>query len=159
VEHEEEPLITVVEDDEGSGVLVRRSPHVWWFVGATATVAIVALVLGIILFNSAAPTTARGATTASLAAHRFVAALDAADSRGAAALACNDFADDARSAARSAVDPSFRYTLDAVRTVDAEHATARITEHLKLPVGTRDSSSTVFVLRTSGRWLMCGRSA
>lgn len=144
------------EDSEDTPQPTMRT---WYFVVAATVVVVVGMVLGIIVFNSSTPDSARGAASAKAAADEFVAAVNAGNSKAAAAISCDTFADDARSAAQSGKDPSVRYTVDSVGNQDKTSATAVVTEHLTLPGSTQTKSYNISVLRSSGRWLMCGRTS
>lgn len=137
----------------------RRALRTRWIVAAAALIAVTAMVVGIVVFNASAPGPARGAASAKTAAKEFVTALNAGDALAAAAISCAEFAEDARSAARSGKDPAFRYTLDSVRLDDTTSATAVVSAHLALPGSTQTKAHDISVLRSSGRWLMCGRAS
>lgn len=138
----------------------RRSVRTRWVVVAAVVIVVVGMVVGIVVFNASAPDAARGAESAKAAATEFVAAVNAGNLTGAAAISCDPFADEARSAARSGKDPSIRYTLDSVRKDDKTSATAAIVEHLKFrDAPAQEVQSRISVLRSSGRWLMCGRAS
>lgn len=143
------------EDDPQS----HHSLAARWVVVAAIAIVVVGMVVGILLFNSAAPDAARGAASARQAAQQYVAALNGGDRIAATAISCDTFANDARSAARSGADPSLDYTLDKLIVGDRTSSTAMITEHWTLPGGTRQHRpADVAVLRSSGRWLVCGRA-
>lgn len=134
----------------------RSTAHTWWFVVAAATIVVVGMVVGIIVFNASAPRAPRGAESAKAAATTFVAAVNASNQKAATAISCDGFTDDARSAARSA-GQGIDFTLDKVITSDRTSATAFITQRLTLPLGRRQTEpANLSVLRTSGRWLVCG---
>src|SRR5689334_6051481 len=117
------------EPDEAA----HRSVQVWWFVGITAAVVVIGLVLGIFVFNRSAPSRIHGALTAREAAVQFVAAVNDGSERRAAAISCDAFVDDARAVAKSGQDRAFSLHLSHVRIDDPNSATAFITQRLKLP--------------------------
>lgn len=147
-------------DADDGDPLSPHSVQTRWVVAAAAAIVVVGMVVGILVFNSSAPDAARGAASARQAAVQYVAALNHGDRDAAAAISCDAFANDARSAARSGTDPSLGYTLDQLVVADRTSSTAKITQHLTLPGETRQSRpADVAVLRSSGRWLVCGRAA
>ncbi len=139
-----------------------RGPHrvvrTWWFVVAAALIVLVGGVVGVLVFNSSTPKPGRGAVSPDAAVRQFVAALNTGDEARAAAMSCDAFADQARSAARSGKDPAFRYSLGLVHRDDRSSATATVVEHLQLPGSRQTQTNTVSVLRSQGRWLVCGLS-
>jgi hypothetical protein len=149
------PLVELPRREDGEP---HRAVRTWWFVVAAVIIVVVGGVVGVLVFNSAAPRPGRGAESPDAAATQFVAALNAGNEARAAAISCGPFADEARSAARSGKDPAFRYSLSLVHRDDRSSATAIVVEHLKLPGSRQTHTNTVSVLRSQGRWLVCGRS-
>jgi hypothetical protein len=149
--------VTVELEPRGAG---ERSAwlRTRWAVVAFAALVVVALSVGIVVFNASAPEAPRGAKSPSEAARQYVAALNAGDAKSAAALSCSDFADEARAAAASGKDPGISYSLGPVRNVTKNDATARVTQRLKFSDSTQNVPSTVALLRGSGLWLVCGKS-
>ena len=142
------------EETEGE----HRPVRVWWFVGVTAAVVVIGLVIGIVVFNRSAPSRIHGSLTAQEAAVQFVAAVNDGSERRAAAISCDAFVDDARAVAKSGQDRAFSLHLSHVRIDDPNSATAFITQRLELPGQVQRASANVTVLRESGLWLMCGRA-
>jgi hypothetical protein len=101
--------------------------------------------------------TARGAKTAQVAATLFVNAVNNGQGDGAAAIACNGFADGARSAARSGADPGISYRLGDV-TVNGSSATAQFTQIFDVGGSTQESLHLLTLTKTSGLWLVCGQT-
>jgi hypothetical protein len=150
----------VVEFEPRAGSERVRSLRTLWVVVAFAALVVIALTVGIVVFNASTPDPARGSKSAALAAQRYVAALNAGNGQRAAAAACDDFADQARADARSGADPGIAYTLDRVSSITKNDATALVTQHLKVGGGpTQNEPSTLSVLRTGRLWLICGRSS
>jgi hypothetical protein len=155
------------EDDPASVEFAPRPnrEHRWWLrtrwvVAAFAVLVVVALTVGILVFNASAPDAPRGAKSATAAAHQYVAALNSGNGERAAAVACTDFVDQAKADAKSGQDPDISYSLDAVTSAGKNDATAVVTEHLTFTGGsTQKVPSTVSVLRSGGLWLICGRTA
>ena len=156
------------QDDPATVQLDPRRPgttHFWhlrtrWVVLAFAGVVVVALTVGILVFNASAPDAARGARTARLAAQQFVSAVNAGSRHDAAAIACSSFADDAEAAAASGRDPDITFSLDLVTGLSKNQAIITVTEHLKFSGGTKESEvSRLLVTRGAGVWLVCGRSS
>jgi hypothetical protein len=155
------------DDDDPASVEfpLRPTRDTWWLrtrwvVVAFAVLVVVALTVGILVFNASAPDAPRGAKSATVAARQFVTALNAGNGVHAAAISCTDFADQAKADAKSGQDPDISYTLDAVRSGSKNDATALLTEHLKFSGGsTQRVPSTISLLRSGGLWLICGRSA
>ncbi len=124
---------------------------------AIAVVAI-GLVVGIIVFNSSAPKLGRGAATASDAAATFVAALNNGSEKAAAAIACDSFADPAKAAARTGSDPGISFALGRLTSVSDSAAHVSVQERIELPGGQMHTQLlTLVIVRSSGRWLVCGR--
>jgi uncharacterized membrane protein len=154
------------DHDPATVELVGRPAHEpsrWlrtrWVVLAFAVLVVVALTVGIIVFNASAPTRARGAKSATVAAQGYVAALNAGDGAKAAQLACDDFADEARADARSGADPGISYTLSHVTSADKNNAIAAGAQHLKIAGGTTQNEAFhLSLVRSSGLWLICGRA-
>lgn len=138
----------------------RPSPrHLRPIVIAAALVVVVGFVVGVVLFNSSAPPLGRGAETATAAATKYVAAVNAGDEKAAAAIACDNFADDARAQAGSGADAGISFRLGRVRMVSKADAVATLTERLELPGGKAHSQPVALaVVRSGGRWLICGRA-
>ena len=100
---------------------------------------------------------ARGASSAQTAATLFVNDVNSGKGDGAASIACDSFADGARSAARSGADPGISYRLGAV-SVNGDSATATLTQTFNVG-GTAQQSQHVLTLKKSGGlWLVCGQS-
>lgn len=131
--------------------------RVWWFVGVTAAIVVVGLVVGILVFNHSAPTRRHGALTANQAAVAFVAAVNAGSERRAAGISCDDFIDDARAIARSGQDPAYRVSLRRVEPVAEGDATAVVVEQLTIAGQHQTKTTRLSVLRQDGLWLVCGR--
>jgi hypothetical protein len=146
-------------DDSGPDDRGPRSPRrLWWYVGATATLAVVAMVVGIVVFNRSASDTRRGARTSPEAADQYVTAINAGDGRSAAGISCDAFADRARAAARSG-KVGVTYSLDAIRATGSTTATAMITARLRVGGQQQARPADVRIVRTRGLWLMCGPAA
>jgi hypothetical protein len=129
-----------------------------WAVLACAALVVVGLTVGILVFNASAPDRVLGAASAKAAAQQYVAAVNAGNGRGAAAISCTEFADDARAAAASGKDPDITFSLDRIDASHKNDATVTVTEHLRFSGGTKQTeASRLSVLRSGGRWLMCGR--
>jgi hypothetical protein len=137
----------------------RRPVRVWWFVGVTAAVVVVGLIIGILVFNRSAPSGVHGALTAREAAVQFVGAVNDGSERRAAAISCDAFVDDARAVAKSGQDRAFSLHLSRVRRSDANSAIAFIIQRLEVPGQVQRAAANVTVLRENGLWLMCGRAA
>ena len=153
------PLAELPHAGAPDGTERRSARTTWWFVAAAAAVVLVGGVLGVLLFNTAAPGPVRGAATAREAARSFVVAVNTGDAAAAVAASCDGFADDARSAARSGTQ-GIRFRLTAVRGISGTAARARVVERLALPGGRVQTHTTVLaVQRRSFRWLVCGRLA
>lgn len=134
-----------------------NSVRVWWFVGVTAAIVVVGLVVGILVFNHSAPTRRHGALTAGEAAVQFVNAVNAGSERRAAAISCDMFVDDAKAIARSGQDPAFRIRLRRVESVADGDATAVVLPQLTVGGQHQTNTTRLSVLRQDGLWLMCGR--
>ena len=143
---------------EEPAVIEHRPVRVWWFVGITAAVVVVGLIIGIFVFNRSAPNGTHGALTAHEAAVQFVGAVNDGSERRAAAISCDAFVDDARAVAKSGQDHAFSLHLSHVRRDDANSAVAFITQRLELPGQIQRAPANVTVLRENGLWLMCGRA-
>jgi hypothetical protein len=137
----------------------HRPVRVWWFVGVTAAVVVIGLIIGIVVFNRSAPSGIHGALTAREAAVQFVGAVNDGSERRAAAISCDAFVDDARAVAKSGQDRAFSLVLSRVRIDGSDSATAFITQRLELPGQVQRAPANVTVLRENGLWLMCGRAA
>jgi hypothetical protein len=142
---------------DGPGETEHRQVRIWWFVGVTAAVVVIGLVIGIFVFNRSAPGRAHGALTAQEAAVQFVTAVNDGSERRAAAISCDTFVDDAKAVARSGQDNAFSLRLARVRLEGSGSATAFITQRLSLAGKVQRAPANVTVLREAGLWLMCGR--
>jgi hypothetical protein len=138
-----------------SAAAALRSRRAVWVGAAGAIVVAGGVTVGLLVAGS--DSAARGAFSAALAAHQFVAALNAGDGDSAAAVACADFAGEARSAAVSGTDPGIDFVLDSVTPEGADAATAEITQRLQLAGTTQRQPYLVHLARTEGRWLVCGQ--
>jgi hypothetical protein len=136
----------------------RRPTHLRAVVIAAVAVVVVGLVVGIVVFNSSAPSLGRGAETAQFAASTFVAAINNGNEKGAAAIACDSFANPARAAARTGSDPGISFALGRVTTVSNTVAHVSVQERIELPGGLMHTQLlTLTIVRSGGRWLVCGR--
>lgn len=122
--------------------------------GAAAAAVAGGVTAGVVFANSGGDL--RGELTATRAAQHFVSALNAGDKDAAAAVACDNFADAARSAATSGADPGIDFVLDSVRLTGATSGTAEITQRLAVGGTTQKQPYLVHLDRTDGRWLVCG---
>jgi hypothetical protein len=152
-------------DDPPTVELEQRPPRPrssWlrlrWVLVAFGVLVIGGLTLGIVVFNAAAPDEPRGAATPTAATRQFVAALNAGDRAGAADIACDEFADQARAAARSGQDPDISYTLVTVTSRDKDHATAELAQRMRIAGAVQNVPYRVALLRGAQRWLVCGRA-
>ena len=132
----------------------RRGTRLWAWVAALVLAAGAATAVALLAGGSSA---GRGAESAEGAAHRFVSALNSSDKQAAADISCTGFQDQARSEAASGADPAISFHLDAV-THDGDTAQARISQTFELPDGTPPQVQPIAldVIRTDGRWLVCG---
>lgn len=131
-----------------------------WVVLAFGALVVVGLTVGIIVFNASAPDAARGARTARTAAQQYVAAVNAGNRTGAAAISCASFTNDAQAAAASGKDPGITFSLDLVTLLGKNQSIITVTEHLKFSGGTKQAeSSRLLVTRGAGLWLVCGHSS
>ena len=142
--------------DDTTGGAPDRPARLWWYVGATAVLAVVALVVGIVVFNSAASDPTRGTHTAREAAAQFARALNAGDGDSAAGISCDTFLDSARAEARSG-EQGIRYRLASVRQASDDTATAVITARLTVAGQTQTDQIQISVFRSGGLWLVCGQ--
>lgn len=137
----------------------HRPAHLRAIVLAAVAVVVVGLVVGIAVFNASAPTLGRGAATASAAASRFVAAINNGDEKGAADIACDQFADPARAAARTGSDPGISFALGRLTRHSTTTASVSVQERIALPGGrTHTQPLSLSIERSGGRWLVCGRT-
>ena len=100
---------------------------------------------------------ARGASTARTAATLFVGAINSGSGSGAAAISCDSFAADARSAARSGADPGISFSLGAI-SITGDGATAVLNQVFDVGGSTQDSQHTLTLQKTDGLWLVCGQN-
>jgi hypothetical protein len=129
----------------------RRRP---WIGAGCAAVLVAGGAAATVLFSSSGGL--RGEISATLAAHHFVSALNAGDRDDAASVACDNFADQARSAAASGADPGIDFVLDSV-AAGSTSGTAELTQRLRVDGKTQRQPYLVHLQRTDGRWLVCGQ--
>jgi hypothetical protein len=98
----------------------------------------------------------RGEVSATLAAQHFVTAVNSGNKDDAAAVACANFADQARSAATSGADPGIDFVLDSVAVDGSSSGTAELTQRVRVGGSTQRQPYLVHLQRTDGRWLVCG---
>ena len=90
----------------------RSRRRLWIGAGCAAVLVAGGIVAGVVLTSSDG--NLRGEVSATLAAQHFVTALNSGNKDDAAAVACANFADQARSAATSGADPGIDFVLDSV---------------------------------------------
>jgi hypothetical protein len=126
-------------------------------ISATLLVVATVVIAVMVLATTSRKTTPHGARSAAAAAKSFVAALNAGNGTSAAGVSCTSFTDQARSLARSGVDPAFRFRLGAL-TTGVGQVTAQLKEDVDVG-GTKQSTTyTLTMTRLGGRWLVCGQS-
>jgi hypothetical protein len=153
------PLAQLGRDEDGEPHPSRPSTHLRAIVIAAALVVVVGFVIGVVVFNASAPRPSRGEASAADAAARYLAAINSGDEADAAAVACDSFADDARAAARTGSDAGIDFVLGRLHVSSKSAATVVVVERLTLPGGHRQRHpATLNILRSDGRWLMCGRA-
>jgi hypothetical protein len=126
-----------------------------WIGIAVAVVVAAAVAVGVVLGSS--DDALRGEVSATLAARSFVTAVNAGDKDGAAAVACANFADQARSAAAAGADPGIDFVLDSVSVQSAVSGTAEVTQRLQVGGSTQRQPYLLHLDRTDARWFVCGR--
>lgn len=137
----------------------HRPAHLRAIVITAGVIVVVGLVVGILVFNASAPSLGRGADSASAAASTFVAAINDGDEKAAADIACGQFADPARAAARTGADPGITFALGRLTMRSTTTATVSVQERITLPGGqVHTQPLTLDIQRSGGRWLVCGRS-
>jgi hypothetical protein len=134
----------------------RSRRRLWIGAGCAAVLVAGGIIAGVVLTSS--DDSLRGEITATLAARHFVAALNAGNKDGAAAVACDNFADQARSAAASGADPGIDFVLDSVAIAGTSSGTAELTQRLRVGGSTQRQPYLVHLQRTDGRWLVCGQA-
>jgi hypothetical protein len=160
VDPHELPLAHLGRPLEGGGPQDgdRRPTHVRSIVIAASLVVVVGMIAGVAVFNNSAPELGRGAVTARDAAVEYVRSINTGDTTSAAKIACDSFTDDAAAAAGSGRDPGISFVLRSVRERSKTGAVAMISERTALPGGqTSSRAASVDVVRSGGRWLVCGR--
>jgi hypothetical protein len=156
---DELPLAQLGRDEDGEPNPSRAATHLRAIVITAAVIVIVGFVIGVLVFNASAPHLGRGEATAGDAAARYLTAVNAGDEADAAAVACDTFADDAKAAARTGSDAGIAFALGPLRMSSKTAATVVVVERITLPGGrVHDQPTTLNILRSSGRWLMCGRA-
>jgi hypothetical protein len=154
------PLAQLGRDEDGVPHQSRPSAHLRAIVVTAAVIVIVGFVLGVLVLNHSAPHPGRGEATAADAAARYLAAVNRGDETDAAAVACDTFADDARAAARTGSDAGISFALGRLHMSSKSAATVVVVERLALPGGHVSRQPTALnILRSNGRWLMCGRAS
>ncbi len=137
----------------------QHPTHLRAIVIAAVAIVVVGLVVGIIVFNASAPPLGRGAESASAAASTFVAAINAGDENGAADIACDRFEDPARAAARTGADAGITFALGRLTMRSKTAASVSVQERITLPGGhVHAQLLTLTIVRSGGRWLVCGRA-
>jgi hypothetical protein len=131
----------------------RPRRRLWIGIGCAAVLVAGGVIAAVELSSSGE---LRGEISATLAAHHFVTALNAGNKDDAAAVACDNFADQARSAAASGADPGIDFVLDSV-AAGSTSGTAELTQRLRVDGGTQRQPYLVHLQRTDGRWLVCGQ--
>ena len=134
----------------------RSRRRLWFGAGGAAVLVAGGIATGVVLTSS--DDSLRGEISASLAARHFVTSLNAGDRDGAAAVSCDNFADQARSAATSGADPGIDFVLDSVAIAGSNSATAELTQRVRVAGSTQRQPYLVRLQRTDGRWLVCGEA-
>lgn len=133
--------------------------HLRLAVGAAAVIVVVGLVVGILLVNSSAPPLGRGAETAPRAAAQYLRAVNAGDESAAAKISCDSFADDARAQARSGADPGITFRQGTVVMASKTDATVAVVQLIRFAGGrVQREQFALYLARSAGRWLVCGRA-
>jgi hypothetical protein len=156
---DELPLAQLGRDEDGEPNPSRAATHLRAIVITAAVIVIVGFVIGVLVFNASTTHLGRGEATAGDAASRYLAAVNAGDETDAAAVACDTFANDARAAARTGSDAGISFALGPLRMSSKTAATVVVIERLMLPGGrVHNQPTSLNILRSGGRWLMCGRA-
>jgi hypothetical protein len=132
----------------------RSRRRLWIGLGCAGVLVAGGAVAAVVLASSGSGL--RGEISATVAAHHFVAALNSGNKDDAAAVSCDNFADQARSAAASGADPGIDFVLDSVAAGDGS-GTAELTQRLRVDGKTQQQPYLVHLQRTDGRWLVCGQ--
>jgi hypothetical protein len=149
------------DDDPPDGERAPSGPvrHLRLIVIAAAAIVVAGFVVGVVLVKASAPPLGRGAPTAADAAGRYLHAVNAGDEAAAADIACDTFADQARAQARSGADPGITFALGALTMASKTDATIGLAERIRLPGGSvQRQQVSLYLARSGGRWLVCGRA-